>query len=232
MLTAQCSGESPCQNCNKSNRDCTVDRASDKRRRGGIKRKLETLEDRKDLLLNLVAMLRDSGDRSVLQLLDFIRSNASLAEVKSYLDEQHQVLHANKSDCNKKSSQVFGALDDYINDHNNNGTDGNGNGDEVQHLDQPESPLNGRNNANILDAAQLQADIPRLDVPARPWTTVTADARFVSQLVSLWLTWFHPFCNWLDRDLFLQDMRSEDLQARFCSPFLVNAMLAVACVSG
>lgn len=231
MLTAQCSGEPPCQNCSKNNFECTVDRASDKRRRSGIKRKLETLEDRKDLLLNLVAMLRDSGDRSVLQLLDLIRRNASLAELKFYLDEQQRALRAKQPDCNKKSSQVLGALDNYLNDHNNNGAYGNGNGDWVQHLDQSESPLNGHNNANILDA-QFQADTPQLDVPARPWTTVTQDAQFVSQLVSLWLTWFHPFCNWLDRDFFLQDMRSGDLQARFCSPFLVNAMLAVACVSG
>lgn len=53
----------------------------------------------------------------------------------------------------------------------------------------------------------------------------------VSRLVSLWFTWFHPFLNWLDRDLFLRDMKSGDLKAQFCSPILVNAMLAVACVS-
>lgn len=230
MLTAQCSGEPPCQNCVKNDLECTIDRSSDKRRRGGIKRKLETLEDRKDLLLNLVAMLRDSGDRSVLQLLDLIRSNASLAELKFYLDEQLQTLRAKQPDCNKKSSQAFGALNNHNTDYNNNGTDGNGDEGEVQRLYQLESLLSGYNNVNILDP-QLQADTPQLDVPARPWTTVTEDARFVSQLVSLWLAWFHPFCNWLDRDLFLQDMRSGDLQARFCSPFLVNAMLAVACVS-
>ena len=220
------------QNCIKNDLQCTVDRTSDKRRRSGIKRKLETLEDRKELLLDLVAMLRDSGDRSVLQLLDLIRSNASLAELKFYLDEQHRALRAKQPDCNRKSSQVLGAWDNHIHDHNYNDTAGDGNGDGVQHLDQSESPLNGHNNnLNILDP-QLLADTPRFDVPARPWTTVTEDARFVSQLVSLWLTWFHPFCNWLDRDLFLRDMRSGDLQARFCSPFLVNAMLAAACVSG
>lgn len=88
----------------KNRIDCTVDRSSDKRRKRGVKRKLETLEDCKNLLLSLVGMLRDSGDRSVLQLLDLIRSNASLAELKLYIDDQRA-----EPDCKKKTSQVFGA---------------------------------------------------------------------------------------------------------------------------
>lgn len=35
---------------------------------------------------------------------------------------------------------------------------------------------------------------------------------------------------WIDRDLFIADMQGGDLNSRFCSPFLVNALLAVACV--
>lgn len=54
-------------------------------------------------------MLRDSGDRSVLQLLDLIRSNASLAELKLYLDDQ-----CSEPDCKKKTSQVFGACNGIV----------------------------------------------------------------------------------------------------------------------
>jgi hypothetical protein len=75
------------------------------------------------------------------------------------------------------------------------------------------------------------SDIPLYEVPAHPWTEVTSDASFVSHLISLYFTWQHPGLNWIDRDLFLRDMRSKKLGSKFCSPLLVNSILAVACVS-
>lgn len=75
------------------------------------------------------------------------------------------------------------------------------------------------------------ADIPLFEVPAQPWTIITDDDAFVSHLISLYFTWQNPIMNWIDRDLFLADMRSGRLDSRFCSPLLVNSILAVACVS-
>lgn len=53
----------------------------------------------------------------------------------------------------------------------------------------------------------------------------------VSHLISLWFSWSRPFYNWIDRELFLGDMRSGNLKSKFCSPFLVQCILAEACVS-
>lgn len=69
-------------------------------------------------------------------------------------------------------------------------------------------------------------------VPARPWTLLAGDG-LVSELVSAFFTYDHcsgiPF---VDQECFLADMRAEDTtQARFCSPFLVNAICALRCVS-
>lgn len=204
--SVKCSGIPPCQNCLKNRIECTVDRNNDKRRKSGIKNKLERLEDRKDLLLSLIRTIRDSGNRRTLQLLDLVRSNASLAEIKFYLDESPA-----QPDLEKKRAGESNDAHDNI------------------HLTRPsDSPSTETKDA--FDSQHL-ADIPLFDVPANPWTTVVQDAGLVSQLVSLWFTWFHPFSNWLDRDLFIRDMRSGDCRASFCSPFLVNAMLAVACVS-
>lgn len=75
------------------------------------------------------------------------------------------------------------------------------------------------------------SDIVLLHVPAHPWTTVTDDDEFVSHLMSLWFTWSHPFLNWIDRDLFIRHMQAGDLESPVCSPFLVNIILADACVS-
>jgi hypothetical protein len=68
-------------------------------------------------------------------------------------------------------------------------------------------------------------------VPAKPWTKVTDDDDLVSHLISLYMTWDYPFFAFFDRETFLQHMAKGNLNSDFCSPFLVNALLANACVS-
>ena len=75
------------------------------------------------------------------------------------------------------------------------------------------------------------SDIPLYQVPAKPWTTVTDDDALVSHLISLYFTWHHSVLNCIDRDIFLRDMKSGNLDSRFCSPLLVNSILTIACVS-
>lgn len=72
---------------------------------------------------------------------------------------------------------------------------------------------------------------PPVSVPAKPWTTVTDDDDFVSHLVSLWFTWAHPWWHWVDEKLFLNAMRTGDERGLICTPYLVNMILADACVS-
>lgn len=75
------------------------------------------------------------------------------------------------------------------------------------------------------------SDIPTWKVPAKPWTKITDDDDFVSHLISLWFTWYHPYFNWIDRDMFIRDMQLGNPQtAKYCSQFLVNIILADACV--
>lgn len=82
----------------------------------------------------------------------------------------------------------------------------------------------------VLDAQQTK-ERPMVRVPAKPWTTVTKDDAFVSHLISLWLTWHLPWFHCIDQDLFISAMQSGNVQSSLCSPFLVNAILAAACVS-
>jgi hypothetical protein len=67
-------------------------------------------------------------------------------------------------------------------------------------------------------------------VPAEPWTTVTRDSDLVSHLVSLYFTWDYPSHIFLNRDVFIRHMKIGDTSSELCSPFLVNALLANACV--
>lgn len=68
------------------------------------------------------------------------------------------------------------------------------------------------------------------EVPAKPWTRVTADADLVSHLVSLYFAWDWPVTAVLDKGVFIRHMAKGVLGSEFCSPFLVNAVLSNACV--
>ena len=61
------------------------------------------------------------------------------------------------------------------------------------------------------------------------WTTVTNDEELISHLISLYFVWEHQTVPFLDRELFMEDFESG--QGSFCSPFLVNAVLALGSVS-
>jgi len=83
----------------------------------------------------------------------------------------------------------------------------------------------------ILSISALLYDKPLVKVPAANWTTVTKDDELVSHLISVYFTWYHPAYPCVIRDLFVREMVAGDLNSQFCSPILVNAMLATACVS-
>ncbi|KAJ5556108.1 pathway-specific regulatory protein [Penicillium frequentans] len=80
----------------------------------------------------------------------------------------------------------------------------------------------------VLDIQYL-CEVAPVRVPARPWTTVTDSDDLVSHLVSLYLTWGYPFYAFFCVDTFVKHMQIGHLQSDFCSPFLVNALLANAC---
>lgn len=194
----KCTGTVPCDNCVRSDTECVIDELNDNRRRLALKRKLEDLTEDKALLLRLVETLRYSGNEHVLRLLDLIRNK------KASLDEIKAYLDGEVPDSEIEVTPEL---------------------QEVQ--DKLEERALKRSSRRMLDVMWL-SHIPVVEVPAKPWTTVTHDDSLVSYLVSLWLTWSHPFCNWIDRDLFIRDMKSKDLRSKYCSPFLVNSILADA----
>ncbi|KAK5047770.1 hypothetical protein LTR84_006435 [Exophiala bonariae] len=71
---------------------------------------------------------------------------------------------------------------------------------------------------------------PIITVPASPWTTVTDDNDLVSHLISLWFTWAHQWWQWVERTSFLEAMRSGNTNSLICTPYLVNMILADACL--
>ncbi|GAW13360.1 hypothetical protein ANO14919_027440 [Xylariales sp. No.14919] len=67
-----------------------------------------------------------------------------------------------------------------------------------------------------------------IKIPARPWTTIAGDG-IVSELISAWFKWDHSFLYpFIDRECFIREIRAaEPRGAKYCSPFLVNAICAL-----
>lgn len=156
-------------------------------------------------LHQLVETLRESSDDQVQDLLNLIRSDASITEIQLYIEDAYDKI---KQRARRPSPEL-----DQVNA-------------EVQRINADQQEDRGK---RVMNIARL-ANTPPYRVPAQPWTTVTEDVDLVSHLVSVWFTWHHPWFQWLDRELFLKDMCAGKLESSFCSPFLVNMMLAEACV--
>lgn len=64
-------------------------------------------------------------------------------------------------------------------------------------------------------------------VGAVTWTNVTSDVEFMKHLFNLYFAWSHPFYLLFPQETFFMGMR--DRNTKYCSPLLVNAVLAVGC---
>jgi hypothetical protein len=203
----KCSGVPPCDNCRAFNRVCIFDESLDQRRRVAQKRTAEELNYHRDMLNDLFRVIRSADEPHALKLLEIIRKNATAEEIRAFIDE------------------TLIRLDG----------EGAGYGQAVQKLEDVRRTIDVEGadpsfRRKVMDIHYLCDEAP-CKVPAKPWTSVTEDSDLVSHLVSLYFTWDYPFHAFLDRDVFLAHMARGREDSDFCSPFLVNALLANACVS-
>jgi hypothetical protein len=84
-------------------------------------------------------------------------------------------------------------------------------------------PSGGDNRLSDTDSTWRGAEQSRPEVTS--WTTVTRDSALIDHLMSLYFCWEYPIFASLSKPYFLEDFRSG--RSRYCSPLLVNAILAV-----
>ncbi|KAI9043560.1 Zn(II)2Cys6 transcription factor [Aspergillus affinis] len=201
----KCSGTAPCDNCRTFNRQCVFDETLDQRRRVAAKRTADELSYHRDMLNDMLKVMKAENQSYALRLLEIVRNDATAEEIRSFVDETL----AHFVDTDKESASTFQKLEEVRRIIDNEGA-----GPSFR--------------PKVMDIHYLCDEVP-IRVPAKPWTTVTEDSDLVSHLVSLYFTWDYPFYAFLDRDVFLTHMTMGDTESKFCSPFLVNALLANAC---
>ncbi|KAJ5484546.1 hypothetical protein N7453_012014 [Penicillium expansum] len=175
------------------------------------KRTADELSYHRDLLSDLFKLVREANEPDALHLLTIIRHNAPADEIRAYINETLASLTSSTSDSTSTAhkQETVAKLEDMRQLINVEGT----------------GPTFRR---KVMDIHYLCDSAP-CEVPAAPWTRVTADADLVSHLVSLYFAWDWPFTAVLDKEVFVRHMARGVLGSEFCSPFLVNAVLSNAC---
>ncbi|KAI6780511.1 putative nitrate assimilation regulatory protein nirA [Emericellopsis cladophorae] len=70
-------------------------------------------------------------------------------------------------------------------------------------------------------------DEPEMQSPSGTWTSITSDINLVQHLLALYFCWEYPTFASLSKEHFLRDFQAG--RYRYCSPMLVNALLALGC---
>ncbi|KNG86208.1 pathway-specific regulatory protein [Aspergillus nomiae NRRL 13137] len=158
----------------------------------------------RDLLHDLLKVMRSLDESHAKGLFDLLRADSSVEQLRSYIDRTLDELQG--FDHNDETISSFECL--------------------RKRLDVPSGAPPSR--PTVMDLNYL-CDITPFRVPAKPWTMVTNDDNLVSHLVSLYFTWDYPFYAFVDQKAFIRHMTLGNVDSDLCSPFLVNALLANAC---
>lgn len=93
----------------------------------------------------------------------------------------------------------------------------------LQEQDQSEEGVRYRGVDQVL--APLES--PEIKVPPSTWTNITSDSGLVQHLLALYFCWEYPTFASLSKEHFMRDYVHG--RHRYCSPILVNALLALGC---
>ncbi|KAI9771358.1 MAG: hypothetical protein M1840_002328 [Geoglossum simile] len=186
--------------------ECGYDVQSDHRRKGALKRDLETLKERNDSLGIIFEAIKSASDVELAEIVHQIRSNEDLEPLAESLRQ------------NVPLPDGLGSPPSFE-------------GDLSEIMGKPTLDETGEtryfgHTSSLSLARQNDYSMPP-DVPSETWTTVTSNMEFITHLIGLYFCWSHPFYPIVHRERFLHDYDAG--KTKYCSSMLVNVILAVAC---
>ncbi|KAI1261031.1 fungal-specific transcription factor domain-containing protein [Xylariaceae sp. FL1019] len=215
--------------------ECTYDPGSDHRRKGVYREKIDSMKASSSTLQIIVEAILNAEEDDVGDLVKRIRTCDSLdAVAESILKQEFETT----SDQDPETLE-----DDYTTDMPVEGE---------RDLARKMGELRLENGAirfiggtshlihwDVLgppDISRKDVDMDAMDTnPITSWTNVTKDPEAITHLLNMYFTWHYPYFTTLTRSLFYRDFLkgrrpvSSSRTTAYCSPLLVNAMLALGC---
>ncbi|EXA30767.1 hypothetical protein FOVG_17870 [Fusarium oxysporum f. sp. pisi HDV247] len=249
-----------CYTCFAAGRECRYAASPDKLQAAAMQRKNDLLEERIVEHENLYESLQTRQPEEAQEILRRIRAGKDIKSVTENFQEGGQLLqltspmasHAPLSTSSgaTPSNPVTGNTETGSLGFVSLQADYLGSGQRFIHCDPPRARLTSRyehpeyvfenswrDTQHRYAENSVFVDLPGYTLPISKWTTVSNDDTLLSHLLLLFWTWDTIGNRVIDRIMFEEDLKtlnpntpSQPNELRFCSPFLINALLAVSCV--
>ncbi|KAI8627220.1 hypothetical protein F5Y19DRAFT_477789 [Xylariaceae sp. FL1651] len=223
----KCDGHRPsCSPCRSRGFRCEFKDKPNETAYTDLKRRFHELEQQHMELVELYDMLKSRPEAEAYTILQRLRSKADVHSITSSIKEadllvQHEP--TSTSSRGSSSSQPSFTTETLLNIHHPNAY--------------PQQPLpNGETadsrpqtismSGTTLEEHKFPPHKDMRDARANQWTTVTNNDHMLANFISLYLSWDHASLRLFDEDYFLEQMVA--VRTEYCSPLLVNAILAVA----
>lgn len=186
--------------------ECNYDQDTDHRRKGALRKDIQSLQVKNNALDVIVGSLRVMPEAEATALLQSIRRGERL-------DTLAETIGSGNADLTLRNLDTD--LSDQI------GTPGSSfhASTPLRSAETSRSPIDRK-------WADSHAQDPPMAGPSS-WFRTPQDSDFVDHLLNLYFAWSHPFYALFSKDHFLKDMSRGG--SKYCSPVLVNAILALAC---
>ncbi|KAF2645628.1 pathway-specific nitrogen regulator, partial [Massarina eburnea CBS 473.64] len=250
-LSLTCDGTTPaCSACAAVyNTPCIYDPNSDHRRKGVYKNDIDNLKTRSSTLQTLIQAVLNYPEEEVAALVQQIRTCDSLDAVADAIvarengeeDEDEEPLYPEGGEDAAKNegkgegqtqgptfeSHLSGKMGELRLDHGSTRYIGG-----TSHL-----IYLGAGNEGTDSPASLATEpyAQQMEDPLTSWTTVTSDPELVRHLIAMYFCWHYSFFTTLSKHLFMKEFQlgkpppGSHRSNSYCTPLLVNAMLALGC---
>ncbi|KAF2682089.1 pathway-specific nitrogen regulator [Lentithecium fluviatile CBS 122367] len=237
---SKCDGTTPaCSACAAVyNTECVYDPNSDHRRKGVYKKDIDNLKTRNSTLQTLIQAILNYPDDEVAGLVQQIRTCESLDTVAEAIiakengedlddDEASPLSSPTLASQPTFESQLSGKMGELRLDHGSTRYIGG-----TSHLIYLGA---GNENADSQTSFTNIEQYQQMEDPLTSWTTVTNDAELVRHLINMYFCWHYSFFTTLSKHLFWEEFQmglpppGSRRKTEYCTPLLVNAMLALGC---
>ena len=236
----QCDGNTPsCAACaSVYGTECVYDPNSDHRRKGVYKKDIDNLKTHNSTLQTLIQAILNYPEHEVPGLIRDIRTCESLDNVAESILAKGRTLENEEEEpeTHMKDNEPLTGIPRF--EKELSGTMGelrldNGSVSFVGGTSNLIFLGSGINSGENLDQGADQYQ--QQDKPIVSWTEVTKDQQLVVHLMNMYFTWHYTFFTTLSKRLFYRDFflgkppSDTRRKIEYCTPLLVNAMLALGC---
>ncbi|OAX84326.1 hypothetical protein ACJ72_01296 [Emergomyces africanus] len=230
-----CDGNTPtCAACaSVYHTPCIYDPNSDHRRKGVYKQDIDNLKNRNTTLQTLVQAILNYDEADVPELVRQMRSSEDLEEVAEAILAREKasgkvvttregytdIDNGQTSDVPQFESELAGKMSELIMDGSVRFVGGTSNLIFLPaefYFEEPDSSF------SLVEQNQDTDDY------ITGWTRVTKSKELIRHLLTMYFTWHYAYFTTMSKKLFYRDF-VKGRPTQYCSPLLVNAMLALGC---